>query len=42
MEMKDALLDFLIAHMPNPEGQPDDVRRSVYDRQLSQLRRWKK
>ena len=38
---KDALLDFLIAHMPNPDGQPDDARRALYDRYLSQLKHWK-
>ena len=38
---KDALLDFLIGHMPNPDGLPDDERRRVYDGQLSQLKHWK-
>ncbi len=38
---KDALLDFLIAHMPNPDGQPDAARRALYDAHLSQLKHWK-
>ena len=38
---KDALLDFLIEHMPNPDGQADDVRRADYDRHLSLLKHWK-
>lgn len=40
-DSKDALLDFLIAHMPNPEAQPDDERRAMYDGWLSQLKHWK-
>ena len=40
-ESKDALLDYLIAHMPNPEGLPDADRRSQYDAWLSGLKRWK-
>lgn len=39
---KDALLDYLVAHMPNPEGLPEGERRSLYDRHLSQLGHWKK
>ena len=38
---KDALLDFLIRHMPNPDGQPDEARRAMYDQHLSQLKHWK-
>ncbi len=38
---KDALLEFLLGHMPNPENQPDSQRRSQYDGYLSQLKHWK-
>ena len=40
-ESKDALLEFLISHMPNPENAPEEVRRSQYDLYLSQLKHWK-
>ncbi len=40
-ESKDALLDFLIAHMPNPENTPEAERRTMYDGYLSQLKHWK-
>lgn len=39
---KDSLLDYLVGHMPNPEGLADEVRRSQYDGYLSQLDHWKK
>ena len=39
---KDDLLDFLVSHMPNPDGQSDGARRAMYDQHLSQLRHWKK
>ncbi len=38
---KDALLDFLVSHMPNPERQSDEERRAQYGAYLSQLARWK-
>ena len=38
---KDALLDFLVDHMPNPEGLPDGERRRLYNNHLSQLNHWK-
>ena len=38
---KDALLEFLLGHMPNPENQPDSQRRREYDGYLSQLKHWK-
>ena len=38
---KESLLDFLIGHMPNPDGLSDDARRAEYDGYLSQLKRWK-
>ena len=40
-DSKMTLIDFLISHMPNPEGLPDTVRRQQYDRHLSQLKHWK-
>ena len=39
---KDALLNFLIEHMPNPEGLDVEERRRQYDAWLSQLKHWKK
>ena len=41
-ENKDALLDYLVAHMPNPENQSEDERRKLFDSHLSQLKHWKK
>ena len=38
---KDALLDFLMGHMPNPENLSDETRRSSYDGYLSGLKHWK-
>ena len=38
---KDALLDFLLAHSPNPDGQPEAQRRALYDGYLNQLKHWK-
>ena len=38
---KDKLLDFCIAHMPNPDNLPDEERRKAYDGYLSQLKYWK-
>ena len=40
-ESKDALIEFLISHMPNPENATEEVRRSQYDLYLSQLKHWK-
>ena len=40
-DSKDALLDFLIAHMPNPDNQSDSERRTLYDTHLSHLKHWK-
>ena len=40
-ESKDALLEFLISHMPNPDSPPEEVRKSQYDQYLSQLKHWK-
>ena len=41
-ESKDALLDFLVGHMPNPDNLPDEERRGLFDRELSRLKHWKK
>lgn len=38
---KNALLDYLVSHMPNPGGLADDERRGQFDAYLSQLRLWK-
>ena len=38
---KDALLDFLIGHMPDPEGLAEDARRGQYGAYLSRLKHWK-
>ena len=38
---KEALLDFLVGHMPNPDGLPDEERRAQFDAYLVQLKHWK-
>ena len=38
---KEALIDFLISHMPNPENLSEGDRRAQYDGYLSQLEYWK-
>ena len=38
---KDALIDFLTAHVPNPENLPEKERRAWLDGQLSRLKHWK-
>ncbi|MBQ9009869.1 MAG: helix-turn-helix domain-containing protein [Clostridia bacterium] len=38
---KESLIDFLIAHMPNPENMPEQDRRQQMDQALSQLNHWK-
>ena len=40
-ETKDALLDFLVGHMPNPDNLTDSQRREQFDSYLSQLKHWK-
>lgn len=40
-ESKEALLDFLVNHMPNPEKMNEEERRSQFDLYLSQLKHWK-
>ena len=39
---KDSLIDYLVSHMPNPEEQPEEKRRELYDFHLSLLRHWQK
>ena len=38
---KDALLDFLLSHSPNPGNLSDGERREQYDAYLSELDHWK-
>ena len=38
---KSSLVDFLVAHMPNPDQTPDAERRKLFDEQLSRLKHWK-
>lgn len=38
---KEALIDFLVAHMPNPENEKEEDRRAQFDAYLSQLKYWK-
>ena len=40
-QTKDALLDFLVSHMPNPDNQSEADRRATYDGYLSQLKHWR-
>ncbi len=40
-QSKDALLDFLVSQMPNPDHSPDEERRAQFDSFLSQLKYWK-
>ena len=38
---KEALLDFLVSHMPNPNRLTDEERRTQFDSYLTQLKHWK-
>ncbi len=38
---KEDLLDYLVAHVPNPENLKDEERRNQFDFYLSQLKYWK-
>ncbi len=38
---KQALIDYLVAHMPNPENLDDAERRGQFDAYLSLLKHWK-
>lgn len=40
-QSKDALIDFLVSQMPNPDHSPEEERRVQFDRFLSQLNHWK-
>lgn len=40
-ESKEPLLDYLVSHMPNPDNQKDEDRRTQFDGYLSQLKHWK-
>lgn len=40
-QSKEALLDFLLSHMPNPDNLTDEERRAQFDLYLSQLKHWK-
>lgn len=40
-QTKEAMLDYLVDNMPNPENLPDKERRTQFDRFLSQLKHWK-
>ncbi len=38
---KESLLDFILAHAPNPDRTPEEERRRALDAQLSRLKHWK-
>lgn len=38
---KEALLDYLVREMPNPQGLEEESRRAEFDSYLSQLKHWK-
>ncbi|MCR5090559.1 MAG: helix-turn-helix domain-containing protein [Oscillospiraceae bacterium] len=40
-DSKEDLIDFLLGHMPNPDGTPEDERRKQFDQYLSLLKKWK-
>ncbi|MDO4306860.1 MAG: zinc ribbon domain-containing protein [Eubacteriales bacterium] len=40
-QSKESLLDYLVSHMPNPDNQKDEDRRTQFDGYLSQLKHWK-
>ncbi len=37
---KEALIEFCLAHLPNPQGLPQEELREQYDRHLSTLKYW--
>lgn len=39
---KEALLDYLVEHMPNPDNSQNEERRTQFNLYLSQLKHWKK
>ena len=38
---REALLDFLVANMPNPDNTDETARRGQFDSYLSRLKHWK-
>lgn len=40
-QSKEALLDYLVEHMPNPDNMESNTRRFQFDSYLSQLKHWK-
>lgn len=40
-QSKEALIDFLVSHMPNPDHLAEEERRSQFGYYLSQLKHWK-
>ena len=38
---KEQLIDFIVTHIPDPAGTPEEDRRSFLNSQLSALRHWK-
>ena len=41
-QSKEALLDYLVEHMPNPDNLENNTRRFQFDSYLSQLKHWKR
>ena len=39
-ESKDSLIDFMIAHVPDPRPMPEEEKRKEYDGILSRLKHW--
>ncbi len=40
-ESKESLIDFLVAHMPDPDGRSEEERRRLFGQRLSLLKHWK-
>ena len=40
-QTKEALIDFLVSHTPNPDHLGDEERRTQFESYLSQLKHWK-
>jgi len=40
-DSRESLIDYLVAHMPDPENKPEEQRRAEYGRLLSLLKHWK-
>ena len=39
-DSKSALVDFIVSHIPDPTGMPEQQRRTLIDSQLAQLKHW--